>query len=175
MAFFDFLGRFNPLRGLKGFLGAAPGASPAPAPSAPQPPPPPAANAPAGAGDEWALSGEWLHLASSNVDAIRYDWDHRVLDVAFLSGAIYQYFEIPPDVAEAFSRTSSPGRWVWRVLRARAYDYVRLTFAPTKQGRPTPTVIRPALPSELAKKWAGVVPLQGQKPMQPAWMRNPRG
>lgn len=97
-------------------------------------------------GDEWALSGTWLTMASSNVDSIRYLWDSQILEVIFKGvspqgdGYDYQYFGISPEVATAFSKASSPGRFVWNHLRGQ-YPYVRLRGISRGTSR-APTVVR---------------------------------
>ena len=130
---------------------------------APPSSPPPAATG--NADDEWALSGTWLNVGSTNVHAIRYLWDAQTLEVQFKGtdkngrGYFYNYFSVPPDVATGMARTDSPGRYVWRQLRDR-FDYVRLTgFGGTSR---TPTVIRPRRDLE-----GTPMPFANR----PAWMR----
>lgn len=71
---------------------------------------------------------------SSNVYAFRYfgpDYQlanaANVLQVWFLGtlpdgsrggpGTVYEYYDVPPDVAESFARAESYGKAVWRLLR----------------------------------------------------------
>lgn len=117
------------------------------------------------------LEGDWIQMASSNVEAMRFilpdnvrqdvrsmsqaGWreieaylslaGEGVLEVEFKNGSFYQYFEVPYSVAERFMMTSSPGRYVWNFLRD-IYPYVRLTGPSTvKATTPYPreaTVVR---------------------------------
>ena len=94
--------------------------------------------------DEFLTGGQWLNVASSNVEAIRYEWDERKLYVRFLSGSEYLYFDVDPEAALAFTKYPSPGRYVWRFLRG-VYDYKRVV-AGTKQvpsGPRNKNVVRP--------------------------------
>lgn len=118
--------------------------------------------------DDWLLSGTWLHMASSNVFAIRYLYDEQILEVEFHDGSYYQYYSVPPETASDFHDAGSPGRFVWNRLRDR-YPYAKLTGVSAAQRlkRP-PTVIRSATPKELLTKWAGVKPTLGIKP---PWQR----
>jgi KTSC domain len=65
-----------------------------------QPPPPPAIPI----NEDFLHSGSWLHLASSNVEAIRYLWDAEILECEFKGsdrhgeGYLYQYFNVPANV-----------------------------------------------------------------------------
>ena len=117
--------------------------------------PPPAAPPPL-LNEDFLHSSTWLHLASSNVEATRYLWDSEVLEVEFKGtdrhgeGYLYQYFNVPPNVAHDFTLTSSPGRFVWSHLRDR-YPYVRIHgFAGTAPR--TPTVVRLPAQQELTRK-----------------------
>ena len=91
----------------------------------PMPPPapmPPGSNLPQ---YDFLQSGTWLHVASSNVEALRYLWDQETLEVQCKGhdpngeGYYYIYYQITPTEANDFVMTSSPGRWVWDNLRIR--------------------------------------------------------
>ncbi len=95
-----------------------------------------------------ALTGEWVQMSSSNVDKIRYLVENKTLEVIFLDGAGYQYYDVPIDVFLDFLTTDSPGRFVWNRLRYW-YDYAKVLDATRKSpGRHrNPNVVR-RLPSE---------------------------
>ena len=69
-------------------------------------------------------------VASSNVASIGYDAPSMLLEVEFLSGAIYRYYNVSESVWTGFRRASSKGRYVWRSLRNYgaddAYTYSRV-------------------------------------------------
>lgn len=91
--------------------------------------------------DDILLGGEWLYVGSTNVEAFRYLCEERVLEVAFLSGSHYQYFDVPYHVVKGFGLTDSPGRYVWNALRDR-YPYTRLSGIGAARRKPAPQVIR---------------------------------
>ena len=149
----------------------------------PQPQPsggPPAATLPPQLGNEapsggplrfedWLRSGTWLAVASSNVDSLRYLWDQQTLEVVFLNQYHYGFFSVPPETADGYAGTSSPGRYHWRVIRDR-YPYVRYFGGVTATvAKPKPRVIRPPTPVELATKWKGVTPVSG---IVPPWAKK---
>ena len=55
---------------------------------------------------------ERIPVSSSNVADIGYDPETQVLEVGFLSGSVYQYFSVPPDVHEEFMNASSMGKFL---------------------------------------------------------------
>lgn len=87
---------------------------------------------PTDATDKMLMEGQWQHMASSNVEAMRYLWDDQTLEVEFKNGAFYQYFQVPPHVAKGFAQTDSPGRFVWNFLRD-VYSYVKLSGPSTER------------------------------------------
>lgn len=48
-------------------------------------------------------------FTSSNVAAIRYDPEQSLLEVEFLNGARYQYYDVPEHVAQALEQAESKG------------------------------------------------------------------
>lgn len=131
------------------------------------------------------LNREWHQMASSNVDEVRYIADEELLEVAFLNGYYYQYYNVPPKVFLAFLQTNSPGRFVWNVLRADGYEYARigsgaLPVYETGNVRQTANVTRRLLPEEraatresLARVPAGTVVRGPRVPLRQAnWRRE---
>jgi len=68
-------------------------------------------------------SPEWIPLNSTNVRACRYDPQAHTLQVAFHTGGMYIYYNIPKSVFNEFVMSSSPGRFVRDILSG--YKYVR--------------------------------------------------
>ncbi len=60
---------------------------------------------------------DWTPLASSNLNALRYDEVERVLQIRFNSGRTYSYKDVPPDVAEGLSTAGSPGSFFHSNIR----------------------------------------------------------
>ena len=65
------------------------------------------------------LGGEWVNVQSSNVAAIRFDKERLILEVRFLDGSSYEYFQVSPEEAESLYVAPSKGKWVWDHLRIR--------------------------------------------------------
>jgi uncharacterized Fe-S cluster-containing MiaB family protein len=56
-------------------------------------------------------------MPSSVIRRYQYDRTTKVLSVVFTSGAVYDYFEVPPEVADAFAAARSKGEFFGRVIR----------------------------------------------------------
>jgi len=74
--------------------------------------------------EEWATEEKWVNVHSSNVTAIKYDWEKGELYVRFGSSE-YVYFGVAKNVAKMMFNTPSMGKFVHRVLRDR-YQHRRL-------------------------------------------------
>jgi len=71
-----------------------------------------------------ATEADWHILQSSMVRAVSYVDDTRELRVRFVSGAIYRYRDVPPDVAASLISppAGSSGRYFNEHVRD-AFDY----------------------------------------------------
>lgn len=54
---------------------------------------------------------EWTSLASSNLNAMRYDSASQVLQIRFTSGRTYAYQQVPQDIADGLGQANSPGQY----------------------------------------------------------------
>lgn len=54
---------------------------------------------------------DWTSLASSNLSAMRYDEETRLLQIRFLSGRSYDFKDVPADVADGLKQADSPGKY----------------------------------------------------------------
>lgn len=61
--------------------------------------------------------GFWTDFVSSNIAGIDYDSRKKQLWVKFHSGAVYTYFDVPPNIAQGFYSTSSKGHYFWKHIR----------------------------------------------------------
>lgn len=75
--------------------------------------------------DEWAVSGVWVKVRSSNVSGIMYDMDKQELHVTFNSGGEYVYLGVHPVTAKAMFASGSMGRFVHGVLIRGGYKFRR--------------------------------------------------
>ena len=64
-------------------------------------------------------------VSSSNISAIGYDLDSKVLEVEFTNGAVYSYSGVPPDEYEGFMNADSKGKYLHANIKSR-YSYVKL-------------------------------------------------
>lgn len=55
---------------------------------------------------------ERYSVASSNLASVGYDPATQTLEVEFLSGSIYQYFNVPQNVYDQLMKESSKGRFL---------------------------------------------------------------
>jgi len=63
-------------------------------------------------------------IASSAISSVGYDPEASVLEVEFRSGAVYDYFKVPPKVYKALLKAPSKGSFVSRRIRDR-YPFER--------------------------------------------------
>jgi hypothetical protein len=52
------------------------------------------------------------HVESSNIESIGYDSKSQTLEIEFLNGTIYQYFDVPERVFEELMGADSQGRYL---------------------------------------------------------------
>jgi len=65
------------------------------------------------------------HVASSNIASIGYDEPTQTLEVEFLNGTIYQYYNFPPHMHEQLMAEGSKGRFLNTYIK-NAYPYSRV-------------------------------------------------
>lgn len=56
-------------------------------------------------------------MPSSVIRRHQYDRNARTLRVVFVSGAVYDYLDVPPEVADAFAVARSKGEFFGKVVR----------------------------------------------------------
>jgi hypothetical protein len=61
----------------------------------------------------------WISLRSSNVRAMKYLKDKKVLQVIYSKGDLYSYAGVPQDTAEGLKTAGSPGSYVWNNIRKK--------------------------------------------------------
>jgi len=64
-------------------------------------------------------------VASSNITSIGYDETTQTLEVEFLNGTLYQYYNVPPNMYEQLMQAGSKGRFVNTYIK-NAYPYSRV-------------------------------------------------
>ncbi len=68
---------------------------------------------------------ERYSVASSNISSIGYDAGTDTLEVEFLSGAIYQYYNVPKNMYDQLIQAGSKGRFLNTYIK-NAYPYSRV-------------------------------------------------
>jgi len=66
-----------------------------------------------------------IPVRSSNIASIGYDVEEGILQVEFLDGSVYNYYEVPEEVHDGFMVAPSKGRFLWREIRDM-YEYERV-------------------------------------------------
>ncbi len=64
---------------------------------------------------------DWKQVDSTWIEAIQYDDTTQTLGVRFLDGRVYQYKNVPSDIAQGMATAQSPGSYFWSNIRNQ-YD-----------------------------------------------------
>ena len=64
-------------------------------------------------------------VASSNIASIGYDANTETLEVEFLNGSLYQYYNVPQNMYDQLMAESSKGRFLNAYIK-NAYPYSRV-------------------------------------------------
>lgn len=62
---------------------------------------------------------------SSNIDSIGYDSNSMILEIAFLSGGTYQYFNVPKSIFDGIMSASSHGSYFHQYIKEK-YSYQKV-------------------------------------------------
>ena len=65
------------------------------------------------------------NVASTNLKSVGYDCDTETLEVEFLRGSVYQYYNVPQNIFEQLMREGSKGKFLFNFIR-NAYPYSRV-------------------------------------------------
>ena len=65
-------------------------------------------------------------VRSSALRSVGYDQEQRVLEIEFTGGAVYQYFDVPPEVHRGLMAAESHGRYFNQRVRGAGYRYQRM-------------------------------------------------
>ena len=63
-------------------------------------------------------------LNSSTIASAGYDVNQRLLEIEFISGGVYQYFNVPESIATGFFNASSHGKYF--------HDHIRNVYRTSK-------------------------------------------
>jgi hypothetical protein len=65
-------------------------------------------------------------VTSSNLASVGYDPTNRVLEIEFLSGSIYQYFNVPENIYSGLMQAGSHGSYFDAFVKKAGYRYARV-------------------------------------------------
>lgn len=68
---------------------------------------------------------ERIHVSSSNLRSVGYDYEESILEIEFHSGSVYQYFNVPQQRYESLINASSKGSYFAAHIR-NIYRYRRI-------------------------------------------------
>ena len=66
---------------------------------------------------------ERQYVVSSNIASIGYDPDNMVLEIEFLSGSVYQYYDVPQNIYDGLKAADSHGSFLATYIKKRGYRY----------------------------------------------------
>lgn len=69
---------------------------------------------------------ERQYVSSSNIASIGYDPDNLVLEIEFLSGAVYQYNDVPQSVYDGLMTADSHGKFLDIYIKKGGYRYTKI-------------------------------------------------
>lgn len=67
-----------------------------------------------------------VYVQSGAMRDFAYDEERRILQVEFVSGSVYQYFEVPKSVFVGLFLAESKGRFFNQVIKPAKYRSVRI-------------------------------------------------
>jgi hypothetical protein len=76
-------------------------------------------------------------MPSSVIRRYSYSQSSQTLRVVFVSGAVYDYFDVPPEVADAFSAVRSKGEFFGKVIRP-SFRFEKVKDGAEERWRPSP-------------------------------------
>lgn len=69
---------------------------------------------------------ERQYVSSSNIASIGYNASEMILEVEFLNGAIYQYYDVPQSVYDGLMSASSHGSYLDAYVKKGGYRYSKI-------------------------------------------------
>ena len=69
---------------------------------------------------------ERQYVSSSNIASIGYDPDNLILEIEFLSGAVYQYYDVPQNIYDGLMAADSHGKFFDVYIKKGGYRYTKI-------------------------------------------------
>jgi len=69
---------------------------------------------------------ERQYVSSSNIVSIGFDPDNMILEVEFLNGAVYQYYDVPQSIYDGLMAADSHGKYLAAYIKKGGYRYAQV-------------------------------------------------
>lgn len=69
---------------------------------------------------------ERQHVSSSNLESVGYDPETQILEIEFLNGGLYQYFNVPERIYNGLMAASSHGSYFDQYVKKGGYRYQKI-------------------------------------------------
>lgn len=66
------------------------------------------------------------NVSSSNLASVGYDAENKILEIEFLNGGIYQYFNVPDTTYKGLMNASSHGQYFDKNVKKANYRYKKI-------------------------------------------------
>lgn len=66
------------------------------------------------------------YVSSSNIASIGYDSMSQILEIEFLNGSIYQYYDVPEALYEGLMAADSHGKYLNEFIKRGGYSYTKV-------------------------------------------------
>lgn len=69
---------------------------------------------------------ERQYVSSSHIASIGYDPENMVLEIEFLSGPVYQYYDVPQSIYDGLMAADSHGKFLAAYIKKGGYRYAQV-------------------------------------------------
>ena len=69
---------------------------------------------------------ERQYVSSSNIASIGFDPDHMILEIEFLNGAVYQYYDVPQSIYDGLMAADSHDKYFAAYIKKGGYRYAQI-------------------------------------------------
>ena len=69
---------------------------------------------------------ERQYVSSSNIASIGFDPDNMILEIEFLNGAVYQYYDVPQSIYDGLMAADSHGKYFAAYIKKGGYRYAQI-------------------------------------------------
>jgi len=70
---------------------------------------------------------ERTNVDSSNLKSVGYDEENEILEIEFLHGGIYQYYDVPKSVYDGLMNADSHGKYFDQYVKKAGYRYRKIS------------------------------------------------